>query len=79
MPEKKLMERLEQKSKGRVILADDYGGTNSEKKPLKDRCKKLGLSQNETSKFLEKVKFGGSLIRDAGSEEPLYVEYTIEG
>lgn len=84
MPEEKLMERLEQKAKGRVILADEAGKKGKETNPLKERCKKRKLSSAESKKFLDKVKFEKefSLVRNPAiseTPEPLYVEYTIEG
>lgn len=80
MPENELLERLEQKAKGRVILADESGSEGNENIPLKDRCNKLNLSSAESEKFLKNVAFGGSLVRNPGkTPEPLYVEYTIEG
>ena len=82
MPEKELMESLEQKARGRVILGDEYGGSSNEKKHLKARCEKLQLSAAESTKFLKNVTFGGSFVRDpavSNIPEPLYVEYTIEG
>ena len=79
MPEEKLLERLEQKAKGRVILADEAGSASKPKKPLTERCKRLGLSDYKTKKFLDKVEFGGQFSRVAGGPlEPLYVQYTLE-
>ena len=34
MPEQELLDALEKRAKGRVILADEYGGTADEKKPF---------------------------------------------
>lgn len=84
MPEEELFIRLKEKTKGRVILADDIGQGNSAekmKKPFLDRCQHFGLSDSETTKFLGKIKFGGSFTRKSNDEskvEPLFVEYTIE-
>ena len=67
MPEKNLYNRLIEKARGRVVLADESGVTE-----LATRCK----DQN----FVGKVKLGGSLIRtDGAAPEPMYVELTIEG
>ncbi len=82
MPEKELMERLEQKAKGRVILADESGPLGNENKHLKERCKRLQLSSSESDKFLKNIAFGGSFARNRDfplQTEPLYVDYTIEG
>jgi 23S rRNA-/tRNA-specific pseudouridylate synthase len=82
MPEPKLMERLEEKTSGRVILADEIGPSNNKKKPFKDRCSKLELADDKIKSFLDKVEFGGkSFVRNkeiSDKEEPLYVEFTIE-
>jgi len=83
MPEHKLLEKLEEKAKGRVILADEIGTEDDQKKPLKDRCQKFNLSNKKLSNFLESVKFSEEkLVRDQANPqnlEPLYVEYTLDG
>ncbi len=69
MPEKELFARLIEKTRGRVILADE--GNDAE---LKARC--------QDNKFLSNVKYLGSFVRDirASSEaEPLFIEFTLEG
>ncbi|CAN5677207.1 hypothetical protein BH20ACI4_BH20ACI4_24890 [soil metagenome] len=80
MPEQELLVRLEQKAKGRVILADEYGGAADEKKPFKVRCGNYNMTAAEKRKFLNNVKFGGSFLRlpDDTGEEPLYVEYVVK-
>ena len=68
MPEKNLFARLLEKTRGRVILADE-----SDAIKLKTRC--------QDNKFVSKVKFGGASIKDlkdSSNEEPLYVEVTVE-
>jgi hypothetical protein len=82
MPEQELMDRLEIKARGRVILADEAGTAGDEKRQLIDRCNKLSLSQTESTKFLDSVTFGGSFVRDPAvspTPEPLYVEFTMSG
>ncbi|MEQ1607275.1 MAG: MBL fold metallo-hydrolase [Pyrinomonadaceae bacterium] len=82
MPEKELMDTLELKAQGRVILADEAGVAGNEKNDLHERCKKLKLSGAETQNFLRAVTFGGSFVRNptvSSLPEPLWVEYTIEG
>ena len=67
MPEKKLYERLLEKTRGRVILADEKDDTD-----LKDRCK------DQT--FVGKVKFPGQFTRTPGSpSEPICIELTVDG
>ena len=67
MPEKNLFDRLIEKARGRVVLADEKELTG-----LQQRCK--------DQSFPSKVEFGGKLTRTPGSaEEPLYVELTIQG
>lgn len=80
MPEQELLDRLEEKAKGRVILADEYGGAADDKKPFKERCGKYNMTAAEKKKFLNNVKFGGSFLRlpEDTSEEPLYVEYVVK-
>lgn len=82
MPEMELLERLEQRAKGRVILADEAGEPDDDKKPLRERCEKGKLSPTDSTKFLGNVVFGGSFVRSSSKPEhtePLYVEYKIEG
>ena len=69
MPEEELLNRLEEKTQGRLILADEADKVN-----LKQRCQNRLLS-SELQKFLKKVNYGGSF--EELSDEPLYVEYTI--
>jgi len=65
MPEKNLFDRLVDRTRGRVILADDTDAT------LKARCK----DQN----FAGKVSFAGTLNRTAGSQpEPICIELRVE-
>lgn len=71
MPEKELMDRLEQKARGRVILADETDTVNLEK-----RCRNL-LPASKRKEFLGSVVFSPENFNGASS--PLYVEYTIEG
>ncbi len=68
MPEKNLFTRLQERTRGRVLLADE-----ADDKKLKVRC--------NDSNFLKKVKFDGSLARDSAkpaAKEPIAVELTIE-
>jgi len=69
MPERNLFERLLEKTRGRVLLADE-----SQDQALKERCK--------DKKFLSSVKFVGSFVRDqtaSAQDEPLCLELTIAG
>lgn len=67
MPEKKLFERLLERTRGRVILADESKDT-----ALRERCK--------DKKFIDSVKFLGAFERTSGAqEEPLCVELRIDG
>jgi hypothetical protein len=67
MPEKNLFARLLDRTRGRIILADE-----SEAKQLKDRCK--------DENFIKKVQFDGELERTpGGNKEKLYIELTING
>jgi hypothetical protein len=69
MPEKNLFARLQERTRGRVILADEEDDKN-----LKVRC--------QDNKFLKKVGFRGSFVRnqaDSNKPEPLAIELTIEG
>jgi len=69
MPEKNLFERLKEKTRGRVLLADEKDDTD-----LKARC--------QDKSFLHKVKFRGSFVRNEEvslTAEPLFVEFTVEG
>jgi glyoxylase-like metal-dependent hydrolase (beta-lactamase superfamily II) len=70
MPEKPLLERLEEKACGRVILADEADNTE-----LQKRCRNR-LTATELAHFLAQVKFG--TIADSPIE-PLYIEYLVEG
>jgi hypothetical protein len=68
MPEKILFDRLQERARGRVILADESNNTK-----LKDRC--------QDTKFLNSVQFLGSFVRDKKTStktEPLCIELTIE-
>jgi hypothetical protein len=69
MPESNLFERLKEKTRGRIILADE-----KDKTELRARC--------HDNKFIDKVDFLGSFVRSpkvSEEAEPLYIEYTIEG
>jgi hypothetical protein len=81
MPEQELLDNLELRAKGRVIMADEYGGTADPKKPFAERCAKYNMSAAESKNFIDNVTFGGAFKRtaDADSEEPLFVEFVIEG
>lgn len=83
MPEEELFIALKKRAKGRVILADEVGSENDEKKPLKDRCKEYNLSNPKTTNFLKSVNFSTEkIVRDKDhpeKTEPLYVEYILEG
>lgn len=70
MPEKNLFDRLRERTRGRILLADESNDTK-----LRDRCQDNG--------FLEKVKFDPSktFVRNEDvslQPEPLFVELTIE-
>lgn len=69
MPEKPLLERLEEKARGRVILADE-----ADKTELQKRCQNR-LTAAEMTHFLAQVEFG--TIADSPID-PLYVEYVVE-
>lgn len=71
MPEPALMDRLEQKARGRVILADEIDAANLDK-----RCRSL-LPASKRKEFMSNVVFSSENFNGASS--PLYVEYTIEG
>ena len=83
MPEQELLEALEKRAKGRVILADEAGQPDP-KSTLRDRCKAKQLDSRDLDKFLGNVEFEipPSLIRDPDTPgvvaEPLYVDYIIE-
>jgi metallo-beta-lactamase superfamily protein len=69
MPEKNLFARLEERTRGRVLLADEQ-----DDKSLKERC--------QDNKFLKKIGFRGSFVRDPAdspSPEPLAIELMVEG
>ena len=67
MPEKNLFARLLERTRGRVILADESNDTE-----LKGRCK--------DQDFINKVQFLGSLEKTPGTPpEPSYIELTING
>jgi hypothetical protein len=67
MPEKHLFDRLVERTKGRLVLADE---TN--KIELEKRCN----DQN----FKDNVQFLGSLVKtDDSTPEPLYIELIIDG
>ena len=68
MPEKNLFDRLKERTRGRVVLADE-----SDDAKLKARC--------QDTKFLNSVQFIGSFVRDkkiSTKTEPLCIELTIE-
>ena len=69
MPEKNLFNRLLERTRGRVILADETEDTE-----LQARCK--------DKNFISQIKFLGSLNRTLNAStqpEPLYIELTING
>jgi len=69
MPERNLFDRLMQRTRGRIVIADEKDGSE-----LKKRCKDKA--------FLSNVQFDGSFVRDetiSEADEPLYVELTING
>ena len=66
MPEENLYNRLSEKARNRVVLADELLPA------LKKRCK--------DKSFLSNVKLAGTLVRTPNAApEPLYVELTIKG
>lgn len=68
MPEQNLFDRLVERTRGRVILADEGDATN-----LRSRC--------QDADFLNRISFGGSFVRDqdvSATGEPLYIEFTVE-
>ncbi len=67
MPEAILFERLNSRTRGRTVMADEGDTTQ-----LADRCK--------DAKFVNDVKFGGSFVRNPAvstDAEPIFVEVTI--
>jgi hypothetical protein len=69
MPEKNLYARLQERTRGRVLLADEENDIS-----LKGRC--------QDKNFLQCVSFHGSFVKNQGESpnpEPLAVELTIEG
>ena len=69
MPEKQLFERLKERTRGRVILADEKDSAG-----LEARC--------QDKKFLKSVEFLGEFVRDESvsvEKEPLCVQLTVEG
>ena len=68
MPEGNLFQRLIERTRGRVILADE-----TDKVALGSRC-------NDKA-FISNLKFNGRLIKDSstGVAEPMYIEYKITG
>ena len=69
MPEKNLYDRLLERTRGRIILADESDDTK-----LKVRC--------NDANFVSKVKFVGTLNRSqtpGAQPEPICIELTIEG
>lgn len=69
MPERNLYDRLLERTRGRIILADEAEDTN-----LKDRCK--------DKDFVSRVKFLGELDRTqapGAKKEPICIELTIDG
>jgi predicted GNAT family N-acyltransferase len=71
MPEGHLFKRLQEKAKGRVIIADEQ-----DKNDLEQRCIKNNLLTAEREKFLQNVDFSSEASLHL---KPLYVEYVIEG
>jgi len=69
MPEKNLYARLQERTRGRVLLANEENDNS-----LKGRC--------QDKNFLQSVRLHGSFVRNQGESptpEPLAVELTIEG
>ena len=69
MPEKNLFVRLKERTRGRVVLADE-----SDDKELKARC--------QDNKFLKNINFQGTFVRNPEKSldpEPLAIELSIEG
>jgi metallo-beta-lactamase superfamily protein len=69
MPEKNLFNRLQERARGRVLLADEKDRQN-----LEARC------QDKT--FLKKVEFKGTFVRnpeESTNAEPLAIDLTITG
>lgn len=69
MPEEMLFERLKERTRGRIILADESNAS-----ALKARCK--------DKKFLESVEFLGRFVRDkkvSSKAEPLCIQLTVRG
>jgi beta-lactamase superfamily II metal-dependent hydrolase len=75
MPEGHLFDRLKQKTRGRIIIADESDHTG-----LKDRCtdpafyKEVETGLNNT-KVETPVKFAGKMLE---TDHPLYVEYEVK-
>lgn len=67
MPEKNLFKRLKERTRGRIVIADE-----NDKLALEDRCK------DQT--FIDSVKLDGTLKKPSdNTSEYLYVELTING
>ncbi len=67
MPEKNLFARLLERTRGRVVLADENENT-----ALQERCR--------DQHFINNVQFVGSLVKTPGTPpECLYIELTING
>ena len=67
MPEKNLFARLKERTRGRLILADE-----ADDKELRKRC--------SDEIFLNNVEFSGSLVKTAGgTAEFLYIDLIIDG
>ena len=83
MPEPELMQRLEEKTSGRVVLADEFGPKNDLKKPFKERCERLNLTPSESKRFLGSISFSTQSFERTNPDgkktvEPLYVDYVFE-
>lgn len=69
MPEKNLFARLQERARGRVLLADE-----KDEQGLKARCR--------DNNFLKNITFHGSFVRnpeESPTPEPLAIELTIQG
>jgi hypothetical protein len=74
MPEQNLFNRLKEKTRGRIIIADECDHSE-----LTDRC-------NKDDAFINRVKFSGESFapstkpstKNPPAREPLYVEYEVK-
>lgn len=72
MPEAHLFTRLQERTKGRVVIADE-----SDKKALTQRCKDNKLSKADQDRFLANVVLPTKKHPALGGK-PLYVEYILK-